>query len=64
MIILFLADGSSKIGMGHVYRSINLANELKNDYEIIFITREKISFKFFKKIKRNSASSNNDKIFF
>ena len=49
MIILFLADGSSKIGMGHVYRSINLANELKNDYEIIFITREKISFKFFKK---------------
>ena len=32
MIILFLADGSSKIGMGHVYRSINLANELKNDY--------------------------------
>ena len=50
MIILFLADGSSKIGMGHVYRSINLANELKNDYEIIFITREKVSFKFFKKI--------------
>ena len=49
MLILFLADGSSKIGMGHVYRSINLANELKNDYEIIFITREKISFKFFKK---------------
>ena len=49
MIILFLVDGSSKIGMGHVYRSINLANELKNDYEIIFITREKISFKFFKK---------------
>ena len=49
MLILFLADGSSKIGMGHVYRSINLANELKNDYEIIFITREKVSFKFFKK---------------
>ena len=31
MLILFLADGSSKIGMGHVYRSINLANELKNN---------------------------------
>ena len=28
MIILFLADGSSKIGMGHVYRSINLANDI------------------------------------
>jgi len=49
MKILFLVDGSLKIGMGHIYRSLNLANEIKEKNEIVFITREKLSFKNFKK---------------
>jgi len=47
--ILFLADGSQKIGMGHIYRSLNLANELKNKNKILFLTREKLSYKIFNK---------------
>jgi len=47
--ILFLVDGSLLIGMGHIYRSLNLANEIKNENEIIFLTREKLSFRIFKK---------------
>jgi len=47
--ILFLSDGSQKIGMGHIYRSINLANELKSKNEISFLTREQLSYQIFKK---------------
>ena len=47
--ILFLSDGSQKIGMGHIYRSLNLANELKNKNKILFLTREKLSYKIFNK---------------
>ena len=49
MKILFLVDGSLKIGMGHIYRSLNLANELQKKNEIVFLTREKLSSKIFKK---------------
>lgn len=49
MKILFLADGSLKIGMGHIYRSLTLANELKKENEIAFLTREKLSSQIFKK---------------
>lgn len=49
MKILFLADGSIKIGMGHIYRSLNLADEISDKNEIVFLTREKLSFKNFKK---------------
>ena len=36
-----ITDGDSKIGLGHVYRSLTLAKELKkyNDIEIYFLTR-------------------------
>ncbi len=35
--------------MGHIYRSINLANELKSKNEISFLTREQLSYQIFKK---------------
>ena len=30
MKIVFVVDGNHKIGMGHVYRSLNLAKKLSN----------------------------------
>ena len=63
--ILFLADGSQKIGMGHIYRSLNLANELKNKNKILFLTREKLSYKIFNKkyktffVKKEDRSKEN-----
>ena len=35
--------------MGHIYRSLNLADELKSKNKILFLTREKISYQIFKK---------------
>jgi UDP-2,4-diacetamido-2,4,6-trideoxy-beta-L-altropyranose hydrolase len=65
MRILFITDGGFEMGMGHVYRSIALANELKkfNVKDIIFITKsdeyviKKIKESNFKVIKCND---NND----
>jgi spore coat polysaccharide biosynthesis predicted glycosyltransferase SpsG len=51
MKILILADGNHKIGMGHIYRSVSLSQELKNyGHEIAFITKDTIAKKFFSKI--------------
>lgn len=37
--IIIKTDGSNKIGLGHIYRSINLAKELKkNNFRIVFLT--------------------------
>lgn len=42
MKIIFLVDGNNKLGMGHVYRSINLAKTFSNNnHKIIFITKDK-----------------------
>jgi spore coat polysaccharide biosynthesis predicted glycosyltransferase SpsG len=38
--VVILVDGNNKIGMGHVYRSLNLAKKLrKNGYKIVFLTQ-------------------------
>ena len=58
--ILFLTDGSLKIGMGHIYRSLNLANELQKNNKIIFVTREKLSAKIFKKKYKTFFVNKND----
>lgn len=47
--ILFLTDGSTKIGMGHVFRSMNLASKLKQKYDVFFLTRELTSKKIISK---------------
>jgi UDP-2,4-diacetamido-2,4,6-trideoxy-beta-L-altropyranose hydrolase len=42
-IIVIKTDGGNEIGLGHVYRSINLAKQLKNNnYKIIFLTKSSI----------------------
>lgn len=38
--IYFRADGNGNIGLGHVIRSLALAEILSNDYNILFITRK------------------------
>ena len=65
MKILFVVDGNNKIGMGHVYRSINLAKEFKkNRHDVVFLTKEipskkiissKFECKFFTKLNQNST---------
>lgn len=41
MQIIIVADGNNKIGMGHVYRALNLSSVLKkNGHKIIFLTKE------------------------
>jgi len=37
--VIIRVDGSSNIGLGHIYRGIALAEMLKNDFEINFITK-------------------------
>jgi len=37
--IFFRADGNSNIGMGHLVRSLALADMLKHDFECIFLSR-------------------------
>lgn len=49
MKILILADGNLQIGMGHVYRTLNLAKRLHSDHNVIFLTKQSASYKFFKK---------------
>lgn len=47
---LFIVDGNHKIGLGHVYRSIHLSNEiLKNNHEILILTKDKIAKKIISK---------------
>jgi len=36
--IIFRVDGDNKIGMGHVYRSVNLAKVLKKHHKVSFLT--------------------------
>ena len=50
MKIVFVVDGNHKIGMGHVYRSLNLAKKLSNHgHPVIFLTSEEISHKIISK---------------
>lgn len=59
MKILILADGNHKIGMGHIYRSASLCQELKNcGHEVAFITKDKIAKEFFSKISNCIFISN------
>ena len=37
--IIFRVDGNSKIGLGHLYRTIALAEMLKNDFSVKFLIR-------------------------
>ena len=41
--ILFRADGNQKIGLGHVYRCLAIAEYLEDDFEIEFITSKDCS---------------------
>jgi len=38
--IIFRADGNSRIGLGHVVRSLALASMLRNDFECVFAIQE------------------------
>jgi len=49
-MILILADGNHKIGMGHIYRTINLAKSLKRrKHMVIFLTKDPIAKKIISK---------------
>lgn len=37
--IVFRADGNNKIGLGHIYRSLALAQILSKDFKCIFVTK-------------------------
>ena len=45
MIINFYVDGGQKLGLGHIYRSINLALVLKKKFKICFILPKSNSIK-------------------
>ena len=41
--IIIITDVDHEIGLGHVYRSLNLDKELKkNNFKIVFLTKSKI----------------------
>lgn len=49
-IIIIRTDGDNEIGLGHVYRSLNLAKELKeNNFKIIFLTKSEMLKKIIPK---------------
>ncbi len=63
MRVIILADGNNKIGMGHVYRSFNLAKKLrKNGFNVVFLTQTIQSKKIFSQIFdcKFSQKLNND----
>lgn len=41
--IVFIVDGGTKLGLGHVYQALTLAQELKKDAEICFLTKSAIT---------------------
>jgi len=64
--VVLRVDGDNKIGLGHLYRTINLAKELrKKKFQVIFLTRsnmaKKIIPKFFKIVMLNNNSKNSQK---
>ena len=47
--ILIDVDGDNKIGLGHIYRSINLCQELKyNNFQVVFLTKHSVARKILK----------------
>lgn len=59
MKIVFVADGNNKIGMGHVFRSLNLAKKLSNNgHIVIFLTSEQTSHKIISKTNTCIISTN------
>lgn len=59
MKIIFVVDGNNKIGMGHVFRSLNLAKKLSNNgHNVIFLTSEQISHKIISKTNTCIISKN------
>ena len=48
--IIFQVDGDNKIGMGHVYRSANLAKALKKYYNVSFLTNNSSAKKILSSI--------------
>lgn len=47
--VVFVVDGNKKIGLGHVYRTLNLAKELKKSVNnIIFLTNDSMAMQLIK----------------
>lgn len=47
---LFFVNGNTKIGLGHVYRSINIASALSNrGHEVFFVTQNRVAFNLISK---------------
>ena len=61
--ILICVDGNHRIGMGHFYRTVNLAFELrKNNHKIIFLTRDPIIKKLLPKSFECKLIKNDSKL--
>ena len=60
--IIIKTDGGNKMGLGHVYRSLNLAKELKRkNYKIVFLTKSLILKKIIPEIFTIEKSKNKTK---
>ena len=60
--IIIKTDGNNEIGLGHIYRSLNLAKELKkNNLKIVFLTKSPIVKKIIPKIFTIKKINNNTK---
>ena len=61
-VILIRTDGDNKIGMGHIYRTISLSQELKkHGFKIHFlISKNDILFKKLQKHGKCHISNNNE----